>query len=219
VGVLVEPLTVAEKALREVIDVQARLPWLKHEHTPVRRNALVLGAGPVGLLGTLALLVRGFRTWVFSREASESHKAAWVQSVGARFASSSELSPRQLIEQIGEVDFVYEAAGAAPFAFKCLEALGPNGIFVFSGVPGRRGPIEIEGSTIMRNLVLKNQIVYGTVNAGPQAFRSAIEDLAEFDRRWPEPLRALISGRHPPERHEAVLLHRPAGIKHVISFA
>jgi threonine dehydrogenase-like Zn-dependent dehydrogenase len=219
IGVLVEPLTVAEKALREVVDVQTRLPWLHGDSAAAQpRNALVLGAGPVALLGTLALLVRGFRTWVFSREASESKKAAWAASVGAQFVSSAESSPRQLIDRVGDIDFVYEAAGAAPFAFHCLEALGPNGIFVFSGVPGRRGPIKVEGSAIMRNLVLKNQIVYGTVNAGPQAFRNAIEDLAEFDRRWPEQVRALISARHRPEDYASVVARRPSGIKHVISF-
>lgn len=220
VGVLVEPLTIAEKALREVIDVQSRLPWLRDDAaaSAAPRNALVLGAGPVGLLGTLALLVRGFRTWVFSREPADSKKAAWVESVGAQFISAAHTNPHQLIARVGEIDFVYEAAGAPPFAFHCLEALGPNGIFVFSGVPGRRGPIEIAGSAIMRNLVLKNQVVYGTVNAGPSAFRSAIEGLAEFNRRWPRPLRALISGHHPPDQYRALLTHRPDGIKHVIRF-
>ena len=122
--------------------------------------------------------------------------------------------------RVGEIDFVYEAAGAAPFAFHCLEALGPNGIFVFSGVPGRRGPIEIEGSAIMRNLVLKNQIVYGTVNAGPQAFRKAIEDLAEFDRRWPRAVtRADQRPPSVPTNYRRCSTHRPDGIKHVIRFA
>ena len=58
-----------------------------------------------------------------------------------------------------------------------------------------------------------------SVNAGPPAFDNAIADLTEFDRRWPQPLRRLISGRHPPQGCEALLVHRPPGIKHVISFA
>ena len=144
VAVLVEPLTIAEKALREVIDVQARLPWLRHrakleDKPPAQRSALVLGAGPVGMLGTLALLVRGYRTCVYSRGTEDSDKARWVQSVGAQYASSATSSPRDLMKSIGDIDFVYEAAGAAPVAFRSLEALGPNGVFVFTGVPGRRG--------------------------------------------------------------------------------
>ena len=32
-----------------------------------RWQALILGAGPVGLLGALALALRGFETYVYSR--------------------------------------------------------------------------------------------------------------------------------------------------------
>ena len=54
VAVLTEPLTIAEKALREVEHLQERLPW---ETKP--GHAVVLGAGPVGLLGAMALLRAG----------------------------------------------------------------------------------------------------------------------------------------------------------------
>lgn len=56
VAVLVEPLTVAEKSLAQFKAVEQRLPWNGAGH----RNALVLGAGPVGLLGAMALTIAGF---------------------------------------------------------------------------------------------------------------------------------------------------------------
>ena len=98
-----------------------------------------------------------------------------------------------------------------------MEALGVNGVFIFTGVPGRKGPIEIDTDLIMRNLVLKNQLVYGTVNAGRDAFEAAVADLAEFQRRWPEPLGGLITGRHPPEDCAELLLGPRTGIKPVVS--
>src|SRR5579872_2228509 len=63
VGMLVEPLTIAEKALIQVRSIQQRLPWKEYRH-----RALVLGAGPVGLLGAMALIRDGFDTFVYSRE-------------------------------------------------------------------------------------------------------------------------------------------------------
>ena len=48
VAVLVEPLTIAEKALRQVWDVQERLPWAAPGRKRRPYHALVLGAGPVG---------------------------------------------------------------------------------------------------------------------------------------------------------------------------
>src|SRR4029079_2328990 len=62
VAILVEPLTIAEKALIQVRNIQDRLPWDGYRH-----RALVLGAGPVGLLGAMALLQAGFDTYVYSR--------------------------------------------------------------------------------------------------------------------------------------------------------
>jgi glucose 1-dehydrogenase len=222
VGVLVEPLTIAEKALIQVWDVQGRLPWTA-AGVPVGsghgENAVVLGAGPVGLLGALALLVRGFETWVYSLEPQDSPQARWLESVGAGYLSSTTTTLEQLVERTGNIDLVYEATGAASVAFHALEVLGVNGAFVFTGVPGRKGPIELDADTIMRDLVLKNQLVFGTVNAGADAFQAAVDDLAGFHSRWPEQLRGLIAGRYRPEGAPALLASPATGMKAVVSFA
>jgi threonine dehydrogenase-like Zn-dependent dehydrogenase len=222
VGVLVEPLTIAEKALIQVWDVQARLPWTAAGTPPGSghgQRAVVLGAGPVGLLGALALLVRGFETWVYSREAPDGASARWAASVGATYRSTADTSLAQLAAQVGNVDLVYEATGAAGVAFHALEALGVNGVFVFTGVPGRKGPIALEADLLMRRLVLENQLVFGTVNAGADAFQAAVDDLARFHARWPAPLAALVTSHHAPEDAPALLVAPPAGIKSVVRFA
>ena len=43
---------------------------------------MVLGAGPVGILGAMALLVNGFKTYVYSRSAQPNPKADLVNSIG-----------------------------------------------------------------------------------------------------------------------------------------
>jgi hypothetical protein len=70
----------------------------------------------------------------------------------------------------------------------------------------------------MRNLVLKNQIVFGTVNAGPDAFEAAIRDVERFAGRWPAAVGALITGRHPAEAYRDLLLGPATGIKNVLTF-
>jgi threonine dehydrogenase-like Zn-dependent dehydrogenase len=221
VGVLVEPLTIAEKALIQLGDVQRRMPWTEpRSHGGGQgQRAVVLGAGPVGLLGALALLARGFDTWVYSREPPAGPKARWAESVAAHYVSSAVTPPDALAERVGNIDLIYEATGAASVSFEALKALGVNGVFVFTGVPGRKGPIEVDAGVIMRNLVLGNQLVFGTVNAGSDAFEAAIDDLDRFDQRWPAPLRSLITGRHPPEDFEGLLLGPRSGIKQVVAFA
>ena len=222
VAVLVEPLTIAEKALAQIWQVQQRLPWSCPASAGKERaschKAVVLGAGPVGLLGALALNSNGFHTFVYSREAAGGDKSSLVASIGATYVSAADQTIQQLAETVGNVDCVFEAAGASQVAFEMIKFLGTNGIFVFTGVPGRKGPIEVDTDLTMRNLVLKNQVVFGTVNAGRETFEAAIRDLGLFMKRSPKAVRGLITGRFPIEAHRDLLLGRTGGIKNVIAF-
>jgi threonine dehydrogenase-like Zn-dependent dehydrogenase len=220
VAVLTEPLTIAEKALIELESVVKRFPWVH----PVREeegrgsSAVVLGAGPVGLLGALALLVRGFDTWVYSRESATSARAAWVESVGGHYIESATLPIKDLGTKIPNLFLIYEATGAASVAFAAFSAIGKNGVLILTGVPGHDVQVTLDAEQVMRDLVLKNQVIYGTVNAGPPSFDNAIHDLASFDERWPGPLRQLITGRFPPEAITEVLAGSKGAIKSVIQF-
>src|SRR5262245_798978 len=147
VAVLVEPLTIAEKGLIQVDQVQQRLPWAcaVGSGTPHQacHRAVVIGAGPVGVLGAMALVARGYDTSVYSRELAPNPKADLVTSIGARYFSAQETSLEQVAEEIGNIDVVYEATGASAVAFQMMRVLGTNGVFVFTGVPRRRAPIEV----------------------------------------------------------------------------
>ena len=219
IAVLTEPLTIAEKALIELDSVVGRMPWVNPaKEAKMGLNAVVLGAGPVGLLGALALLVRGFDTWIYSRESASSPRAAWVESIGGRYIESGKLPVGDLGKQVGNVDLIYEATGSAALAFAALPAIGKNGIFIFTGVPGHKAPITLDAEPIMRALVLENQLLYGTVNAGPPAFEASIRDLGKFNARWPKQVRELITGHFAPEEITDILSPGHGGIKNVIRF-
>ena len=64
-------------------------------------------------------------------------------------------------------------------------------------------------------MIVKNQAILGTVNAGPDAFGAAIRDLDAFHARWPRALASLISGRYPLEAYREAI-HDP-GIKNVLA--
>ena len=223
VAVLVEPLTIAEKSLEQLWMVQRRLPWDCPDDPgkpPVHcRRAVVLGAGPVGLLGAMALKVEGFDVSVYSRSADHEEKNAIVSAIGAQYIAAETHSAEEMAKIAGPIDVVYEATGASSVAFEVLKHLGPNAVFVFTGVPGRKGPIPTDTDEIMRNMVLNNQLVLGSVNAPPQAFQSAIQHLGIFDQRWPETLRSVITGRFPLERALDALKAQPGGVKNVIAVA
>ncbi len=217
VAVLLEPLTVAEKAAEQVRALAARLPGeLKND--PSNLSAVVLGAGPIGLLGAMKLVNGGFHTWVYSRDNADSPNVKIVSAIGARFVSSAEHPPSELAKMVGNISLVYEATGAAKVSFDVLSVLGVNGVFIFTGVPGVLAPIEIDAERIMRNLVLNNQVICGTVNAGRAAFEEGVQDLASFMTRFPSAVCAMITARVALDDARDAVLSR-GGIKSVIAVA
>jgi glucose 1-dehydrogenase len=223
VAVLIEPLTIAEKSLEQLWMVQRRLPWDCPEDPgkPAAhcRRAVVLGAGPVGILGAMALKVEGFEVSVYSRSANHDEKNDILTAIGVRYIAAETHSTEEMAKIAGPIDVVYEATGASSVAFDVLKHLGPNAVFVFTGMPGPKGPIPVDTDEIMRNMVLNNQIVLGSVNAPPQAFQSAIQHLGIFAQRWPETLRSVITARFPLERALDALKIQPGGVKNVVAVA
>jgi threonine dehydrogenase-like Zn-dependent dehydrogenase len=215
VAVLIEPLTIAEKSLEQLWMVQRRLPWDR----PDGRRAVVLGAGPVGILGAMALKVEGFEVSVYSRSPSHQENNGILSAIGAKYIAAETHSTEEMAKMAGPIDAVYEATGASSVAFDVLKQLGPNAVFVFTGMPGRKGPNPVDTDEIMRNMVLNNQLVLGSVNAPPQAFQSAIRHLGIFAQRWPDTLRSVITARFPLERAVDALKIQPGGVKNVVSVA
>lgn len=221
IAVLVEPLTIAEKSLEQLGNVQQRLPWA----TPVEpgssagRRAVVLGAGPVGLLGAMVLRVSGYDVAVYSRSPGAAEDNAIVAAIGANYIAAETHPIDQLASLAGPIDVVYEATGASGFAFEVIKHLGPNAVFIFTGVPGQKGPVPIDTDRIMRDMVLNNQAIVGTVNAPPHCFEKAINHLGVFLSRWPDAARSLITKRFPIEQAMEPLSHGAGGVKNVIAIA
>ncbi|HEX5228888.1 MAG TPA: glucose 1-dehydrogenase [Bryobacteraceae bacterium] len=212
IAVLVEPLTIAEKSLEQVWTVQQRLPW-REGHC----RAVVLGAGPVGILGAMALKAEGFNVSVYSRSPNHEEKNRLLSAIGIPYIAAETHSTEDMAKMTGPIDVVYEATGASGVAFDVLKHLGPNAVFVFTGVPGRKAPIPVDTDEIMRNMVLNNQLVLGSVNAPPQAFEVAIRHLGIFTERWPDALRSVITGRFPLDRALDALEPKPGGVKNVVA--
>jgi len=214
VAVLVEPLTIAEKGLTQVRAVQERLGADDGPGT-----AVVLGAGPVGILGAMALAVEGYDTTLYNRSPAPNEKSDLAQRVGIAYVASSETSVDELRERTGPVDVIYEAAGSASAAFDLLPVLGRNGVCVLTGVarpePARRHQLD----ALVRRMVLGNQVLLGTVNASADDFDAAIAHLGAFRDRWGDAVGALITGRHPIDAAPDLLRGQPRGIKDVVAVA
>lgn len=210
VAVLVEPLTVVTKAMDQAHAIFHRLPY-----DPGPQRGLVLGAGPIGLLGAMLLVANNIETLVYSRDSEESKPASLVRSLGAQYVSSTSNPIDNVSKEAGGFDVVLEAVGFAPLMMAAAHTLKPNGVLVLTGVPHEGATAELKLGRTLRDLVLRNNVVFGTVNAGRGDHLSAIQFLEQFMILFPESLRALIT-HHLPLTDVPQMLTQKQGIKNVV---
>lgn len=211
VGVLVEPMTVVQKGIEQAFRIQQRLTW-------DARKAVVLGAGPVGMLAALVLRLRGLEVHIAAREPADSAKARLVDEIGIRYVPTTETPIDQLASKVGRIDVVFDATGAASVVFPAMSILGPNGVCILSGIPGGEQKFEVDVATWTRAMVLGNRLAFGTVNAARRHFEAGVRDLAAAEERFGGWLPRLVTRRLPftdaPRARE-----RTAGdIKTVLAF-
>jgi threonine dehydrogenase-like Zn-dependent dehydrogenase len=195
IGVLCEPLSVAEKAIDEAVRLQtARLPdapatpdWL-HD-----RVCLVAGLGPIGLLGALALRLRGATVYGLDVVDAASTRPQWLNRIGGTYLDGRKVKADQVDDQVGAMDLIFESTGVAALEFNLLDALAPNGLYVLTGIPGGDRPLEVPASHLIRQLVLDNQLMVGSVNAARDHYQMAVDDLETADLLWGDHVGKLIS--------------------------
>src|SRR5215813_481619 len=212
VAVLVEPLSIAAKAADVFNTIHSRFGF----DFP-RLRGLILGAGPVGLLGAMVFQAQGIETHFFSREDEDGARADLVRTYGANYVSAGRTPLDRLSERIGKIDVVFEAVGVPEVAFGALPALAANGVLILTGVPAERGPVSADLSRWMRDIVLKNQVIFGTVNASRSNYEDAIRRLEQFMVLFPETVLSLLSRVEIDQARD--VLARGRGIKDVVTLA
>jgi glucose 1-dehydrogenase len=208
IAVLLEPLSVVEKALfmgQRVLDRKEPTPGFPRTGAP---TALVTGTGAIGMLGTLVLRVRGYDVTAIDRH-DATPASALLERVGARHVNVAgglaALGPAKF-------DLVLEASGSVPLDFDLVEVLAANGTLVLTGIPDADvAPTSVPGGALFRGIVLQNQAVVGSVNANRTYFEAGLRDLAVVEERWPGAAAAMISARRPMADFRDVLTNRAGG--------
>lgn len=169
----------------------------------------MIGAGPVGLLAALVFINSEFDVTVYSLETKTDSRARIATALGAHYVSAKTDNIEKLAHEItGNLDVIFDGSGASKLAFQLVDLLGYNGVFIWTGIPGRKESIDLNAGTMMRNIVLKNQSILGSVNAGRNDFESAIRNLEALSDRLHH-LECPLITRFPMESFEKLLLEPP----------
>ncbi len=209
VGVLAEPMSVAEKAIDEAIKLQAsRLPHILEEDWIKGKQTLIAGLGPIGILAAIVLRLRGAKVWGLDIVDESSKRPQLLKALGGEYIDGRTIDTMNIDDKFGEVDFIFEAAGVAQLGFQLIDVLGINGVYVMTGIPHGDRPTCMMGAELMKQIVLKNQIILGSVNASPQHFAMGIRDLEKAKNLWGDLVDEIITNRIPYRDFEKALQQR-----------
>jgi glucose 1-dehydrogenase len=82
-----------------------------------------------------------------------------------------------------------------------------------TGIIDPNRTLDVDATALNRRMVLNNQVLFGTVNAGRRHWQQAVESLAAADLDW---LNQLITRRVPLTSWSDALERQPDDIKVVV---
>jgi len=201
-GVLLEPTTVVAKAWELVAAMRARAFWEP-------RTVLVTGAGPIGMMAALIGVQHGLEVHVLDR-AVEGAKPDLVRDLGASYHSGA-------VGDVGfDPDVIIECTGVGEVILDSIQHIGAGGVICLTGVGSGGAPSGLAAADLAREMVLRNNVIVGSVNANRRHFYRAAQALAAADQAW---LGRLITRRVPPKDIAEALDRGPDDIKVVVDFS
>ena len=202
-GVLTEPASILAKAWEQIDRIAARAC---SDH----KRALVTGAGPIGLFAALMGVQRGLETHVLDR-ATEGIKPELVKDLGAEYHTGDITA----VSELCRPDVVVECTGVAELVAGAMRHTAPGAVVCLTGVAASRN-LSVDVGALNNELVLENDVVFGSVNANRRHFEQAVSALREAGQNW---LRKLITRTVPFERWPDALERGDDDVKVVVEFA
>ena len=188
-GVLLEPMTVAQKGITQAYEIQRRMKVWRP------RRAAIMGSGTLGLLASLVMRLRGVDVTTFGRNPRPYLNADLLEKIGARYVSTGERSIADAAGEFGPFDLIFEGTGSSAVVFESMQVLGKNGVLVLSSITGGNHTLEVPADKINLDFVLGNKVMVGTVNASRENFETGVGDMSQAEAEYPGWLQRLLT--HP----------------------
>jgi glucose 1-dehydrogenase len=189
VGVLLEPMSVAQKGITQAYEIQRRMKVWRP------RKAAVMGAGTLGLLASLTLRLRGLDVTTFGRMPKPYLNADLLGAIGARYVNTAERSIADAATEFGPFDLIFEGTGSSSVVFESMQVLGKNGVLVLTSITGGNHTLEVPADRLNLDFVLGNKVMVGSVNASRDNFETGVRDLSQAEAEYPGWLGQLLT--HP----------------------
>jgi len=157
----------------------------------------VSGAGPVGLLAAMMGLQRDLEVHIYDHNA-EGPKPALAHDLGVHYHSDL-----QSLEKLhGQIDIALECTGVGDLVVDVIRCGAPGSVICLTGMASKSRSLTLNMDSLNKEMVLDNEVVFGTVNANVRHFQLAEQALLRGRQAW---LKKLITSRIPMSQWQEAL--------------
>jgi len=208
-ALLLAPLSVAEKAHQEAVQITKRYNfYCYHDSENVIPRALITGMGPVGIMMAYLLSLYSYRLTVFCRRESDDLRSKILEPIDLEYINTSRV-PLSRLEKAGySFGQLFETTGDPEYMINVMPFMGPNAVMAIMGAPENDSEeklLEVDVNRVFSRMALGNQIVFGSIKAGRDAFESAVKHLTELSDLYGDSLESLLSDTFPLNEYHRIL--------------
>lgn len=203
-AVLLEPLTIGIKALEEYYKVQKSRLRIAGEisEKDILKNALIIGAGPIGLLTAVVLACENIRFTCIDIDEDGGIKSQVTRMLNGQYVNLNEYLERDEInfdklnreKLVSNIDLIIDASPVPVTCMQLIDLLNFNGAIIHLGLPAGNEERRIKLlDHYITSLVLKNGIILGSVNANVTNFKTGVEYMRQANDKFGDVLERIIT--------------------------
>ncbi len=187
IAVMLEPFSIAEKAIVQIFKIQNRLIWKP-------KTAVVLGSGTVGLFAAMILRLKGIDVICVDRTINNIIKNKIFSAFNITHINSTEIPISEIPKKLSKnIDIVVELTGNPTVIYDAMSIISNNGVTCLLSVTGESYMKNINIAKLNYNTVLGNKLIFGSVNSNIKHFMQGVEDMKIINSKYPEILKSMIT--------------------------
>jgi threonine dehydrogenase-like Zn-dependent dehydrogenase len=208
-ALLLPPLSVAEKAHQEAVQMTKRYSfYCYHESEDVIPRALITGMEHIGIMLAYLLSLYNYRLTIFCRRDSDDLRSKVLDPLDLEYINTSRV-PATRLEKAGySFRQVFETTGDPEYMLNVMPFMSPNAVMALMGAPeidSGEKILEVDVNRIFSRVVMGNQVLFGSIKAGKDAFESAVKHLSELSDLYSDSLSSILTDPFPINEYHRVL--------------
>ena len=208
-ALLLPPLSVAEKAHQEAVQMMKRYSfYCYHESEDVIPKALITGMGHIGIMLAYLLTLYNYKLTVLCRREADDLRSKVLEPLDLEYINTSRV-PTTRLEKAGySFRQLFETTGDPEYMLSVMPFMSPNAVMALMGAPeidAGEKILELDVNRIFTRVVMGNQVLFGSIKAGRDAFESAVKHLTELSDLYHDALSAILTETFPIEEYQQLL--------------